>query len=91
MKLSTHIKPVSYLKSHTAQIMRELDEYREPVVITLNGEAKAILQDVKSWEQTQETLALLKVLALGNRQVEAGQVCSAKDAISRIREKFEKT
>jgi prevent-host-death family protein len=77
MKPSTQIKPISYLKAHTAEVIRKLDEQREALIITQNGEAKAVMQDVRSYEQTQETLALLKILALGNHQIEAGEVWSA--------------
>jgi len=84
MKLS-HIKPISYLKAHASELMRELAEQREPLVITQNGEATAVIQDVQSYQQTQETLALLKILALGNQQIESGKVEPAKDVIKRIR------
>lgn len=87
MKYSTQIKPISHLKAHAAEVIRELAERREPLVITQNGEAKAIIQDVKSYEETQETLALLKILALGMRQVEAGQVHDAGEVMARLREK----
>jgi prevent-host-death family protein len=50
MKCSTQIKPISYLKAHAAEIMRKLNEEREPVVIIQNGEAKVVLQDIKSYE-----------------------------------------
>ncbi|OGW61435.1 MAG: antitoxin, Phd family protein, partial [Nitrospirae bacterium RBG_16_64_22] len=65
----------------------ELAEQRKPLVITQNGEAKAVLQDVASYEETQETMAMLKILALGNRQIEEGRVVSAKVALKRLREK----
>jgi prevent-host-death family protein len=84
MKLS-HIKPISYLKAHASELLRELAEQREPLVITQNGEATAVIQDVQSYQQTQETLALLKILALGNQQIESGKVEPAKDVIKRIR------
>lgn len=87
MKLSSHIKPISYLKAHTSEIFRQLDGLREPIVITQNGEAKVVMQDVKSYEQAQETLALLKILALGSRQVEEGKVQQASVAIQNIRER----
>ncbi len=86
MKYSTQIKPISYLKANAAEVVRELAEQRRPLVITQNGEAKAVIQDVASYEETQETLALLKILALGNRQIEEGRVVSAKVAFKRIRE-----
>jgi len=87
MKYSTQIKPISYLKANAADIVRQLAEQREPMVITQNGEAKMVIQDVASFEETQEMMALLKILALGNRQIEEGKVISAADAIKRLREK----
>jgi prevent-host-death family protein len=87
MKYSTRIKSISYLKANAAEIVRELAEQHEPLVITQNGEAKAIIQDVASYEATQETLALLKILALGNRQIEEGKVVPAADVIGRLRAK----
>ena len=85
MKYSTRIRSISYLKANAADVVRQLTEVREPLVITQNGEAKAVIQDVASFEQTQETLALLKILALGNRQIEAGRTLPAADAIRRLR------
>jgi prevent-host-death family protein len=85
MKLSTRIKPISYLKAHAADVVRDLGERREPLIITQNGEAKMVVQDVASYEQTQETLALLKILALGMRQIEAGRVRPAADVIDGLR------
>jgi prevent-host-death family protein len=89
MKLSSQIKPISYLKAHAAEMMRELNENREPYVITQNGEAKAVMQDIESYEQTQETMALLKILALGNRQIKDGKVRRVDDVIKRLRERQE--
>jgi prevent-host-death family protein len=85
MRLSHQIKPISYLKAHAAEIIRNLSDEGELLIITQNGEAKVILQDIKSYEEIQETLALLKILALGNRQIEEGKVVSAADAVNRIR------
>lgn len=86
MKLSNRIKPISYLKAHAAEIVRNMSEQREPLVITQNGEAKVVLQDIDSYEQSQETMALLKILALGNRQIEAGKVEPAASVIQRLRQ-----
>lgn len=85
MKLSSQIKPISYLKANAAEIVRNLGKEREPLVITQNGEAKVVIQDIESYEQTQEALALLKILALGNRQVEKGKVQPADEVINRLR------
>ena len=89
MKLSSQIKPISYLKAHAAEIVRNLNEHREPLVITQNGEAKVVIQDIESYEQTQETMALLKILALGTRQIAEGKVQPAEDVIKRLRERQE--
>ncbi len=84
MKLSSRIKPISYLKAHASEIVRTLGDQGEPLIITQNGEAKVVLQDIGSFEKMQETMALLKILALGNRQIEAGQVEPAADVIARL-------
>ena len=87
MKLTNQIKPISYLKAHAADVVRNLSEQRQPLIITQNGEAKMVLQDIESYEETQETLALLKILALGNRQVEEGEVTPAGSVLTRLRNK----
>lgn len=87
MRYSSQVKPISYLKANAAEVLAHLSEQREPLVITQNGEAKAVLQDVASFEEIQETLALLKILALGNQDVEAGRINPVADVVSRIRGK----
>lgn len=91
MKPSDRIKPISYLKSHAAEIVNTLAEGGQPLVITQNGEAKAVLQDFNTFEQTQETLALLKILALGNKQIENGEVIPVEKVLKRIRKSRETT
>jgi prevent-host-death family protein len=86
MKLSSQIKPISYLKAHAAEIVRNLSGQAEPLIITQNGEAKVVIQDIKSYEQNQETMALLKMLALGTRQIEEGKVSPVGDVIQRLRD-----
>lgn len=87
MKLSRQIKPISYLKAHAAEIVRNMSEQDAPLVITQNGEAKVVMQGIESYEQTQETMALLKILALGSRQIGEGRVQPAGDVIQRLRDK----
>lgn len=87
MKLSRQIKPISYLKAHAAEIIRSLAEQGEPLVITQNGEAKVVMQDIESYEQMQETMALLKILALGTRQIEEDKIQPAGDVIQRLRDR----
>ncbi|MBM3568591.1 MAG: type II toxin-antitoxin system Phd/YefM family antitoxin [Alphaproteobacteria bacterium] len=88
MALSQRVKPISYVKAHAPSVIRDLAEGGEPLVITLRGEAKAVLQDIASYEQTQETMALLKVLALTGRAVEAGKLRPARQAFARIRNRL---
>lgn len=85
MKLSDQIKPISYLKAHAAEIVRNLSTQIEPLVITQNGEAKVVMQSIKSYEQTQETMALLKMLALGMRQIDERKVQPAGDVVAKLR------
>ena len=87
MKFSNQVKPISYLKAHAAEVVRDLSEVREPMVITQNGEAKLVVQDIRSYEQQQETMAMLKILALGNRQIEEGKARPAAEVFKSIRER----
>lgn len=88
MAQHSRIKPVSYLKANAAEILNEVAEQRATYVITQNGEAKAVLQDIASYEVTQETLALLKLLALGRADSDAGRVRPAIDVIEELRRKL---
>lgn len=87
MRYSQQVKPISYLKANAAEVLTTLNEVREPLLITQNGEAKAVLMDVASYESTQESLALLKILALGNQQLAAGQVSPITDVVARLQAK----
>lgn len=84
MKLSSQIRPISYLKTHAAEVVREMGKGQEPMIITQNGEAKVVLMDLASWERTRETMALLKILALGMRQVEEGRVTPVSEVLGRL-------
>ncbi len=88
MKLSESIKPISYLKSHTAEALRGVNEERRPMVITQHGEAKAVLQDIISYEQTLESLALLKMLAQSSRNIREGRSKSLKRAFADVRKQI---
>ena len=85
MKLSESVKPISYFKSHTAEVLRDVSEGRKTMVITQHGEAKAVLQDISSYEQTQESLALLKILAQSSKSLQEGRSKTARKAFSDIR------
>ncbi len=87
MRYSTNVKSISYIKAHAAEVLERLKQDREPMLITQNGEASAVLQDVKSYEDTQETLALLKLLALGQRDIAAGNTSPVAAVAQRLRAK----
>ena len=81
MRLSDRVKPISYFKANAAAILENLAEIRVPMAITQNGEVKAVIQDVRSYEETEETLIFLRTLTLSLREVEAGQIEPAREAI----------
>lgn len=87
MRHSSQIKPISYLKANAAEVLLELAAGRCPMIITQNGEAKAVIQDVASYDATQETLALLKILALGNQEIAAGRTKPVGEVVRRLRAK----
>ena len=87
MKMSEQIKPISYLKAHAADVVRQLKKNRRPLFITQKGEAKMVVQDIESYEEAQETMALLKILAIGNRETESGKLTNADTAIRHVRKR----
>jgi prevent-host-death family protein len=85
MKLSKSVKPISYLKAHASELIREVSEDRKTLVITHNGEAKAVVQDLATYEQMNETLALLKMLSQSSRSKLQGRYKPLKKAFRDIR------
>jgi prevent-host-death family protein len=85
MRYSTQIKPISYVKANAAELLDRITEEREPIIITQNGEARAVLMDVHSYEELQETVALLRILAIGEKQVERGETYALADVVKEIR------
>lgn len=81
MKYSSQVKPISYLKSHAADIVHELSESRQPLLITQNGEAKLVVMDVVTYERQEDTFAMLKLLALGQQEIAQGQFRDAQDVL----------
>lgn len=89
MKFSESIKPISYLKTHASEVIRDVVENKKTMVITHNGEAKVVLQDVKVFEQTQEALALLKILALSGKNMKNGRIKPLEKSFKDIRRKID--
>ncbi len=89
MKLGDSVKPISYVKGNAAQLVREVADNHSVYIITQNGEAKAVLQGIDDYEQTQETLAMLKILALGRKDVEEGNVTPVRQAFDELRDRID--
>jgi prevent-host-death family protein len=89
MRYSTQIKPISDIKANAASVIEEIAETRNPVIITQNGRATAILQDIKSYEETQETLAFLQLLAMGREDIAKGRTRPARDVLAELQKKVD--
>lgn len=88
MKLSESVKSISYLKANAAQLIEEANKNQKTFVITQNGEAKAIVQDIKTYEKNQETLALLKILSMSSENIEKEKAKGIKETFSEIRQQL---
>ncbi|MBK7049623.1 MAG: type II toxin-antitoxin system Phd/YefM family antitoxin [Rhodoferax sp.] len=84
MSLAEQIKPISYLKSNAADIVKEFATNPESIIITQNGEAKMVVMDIGEYERQQETMALLKLLNLGRKDLKEGKFQSADDFFSEM-------
>ena len=88
MKYSEAVKPISYFKAHASEVVREVVDNNKTIIITQNGEAKVVLQDVRTYEHMQESLALLKILALSQKSLNEGKVKAASKAFKDVRAKI---
>jgi len=88
---SEAIKPISYLKTHASEIIRDVANNQKTMIITQNGEAKVILQDIKLYEQTQQSLAMLKILALSSKSMKDGKLKPVKDAFQDLRKRIKES
>ena len=80
MKITTDIKPVTYLKSRTAELLKQVNETHRPIVITQNGEAKGVLQDPESYEKMRNAIGILKLISLGEADIREGR-STRQDAV----------
>jgi prevent-host-death family protein len=88
MKLSQAIKPISFLKAHASEVIRDVAANQETLIITHNGEAKVILQDIKVYEKTQESIALLKMLALSGNEIKNGNYASLDKSFENVKKRI---
>lgn len=84
MKLENDIHPVTYLKSHAADLLQQVNETRRPVVITQNGHARAVLQDPRSYEEMRATITLLKLMVQGEDDLRSGRVIEQDEVFAEI-------
>ena len=84
MRFSEQIKPISYFKDNAAKAITEMTASGEPLIITQNGEATCVIQDIKSYEDDKNTLALLKLLAIGRKQIEEGKFKPAREVFGKM-------
>ena len=84
MNISTDIKPVTYLKAKAADLLKQINETHRPVIITQNGEPRAVLQDPKSYENMRNAIGLLKLISQGEGDIRNGEVRSQKDIFKDI-------
>ena len=88
MQLSETIKPISYLKTKTADVINSVNENRQPIIITQNGEAKAIIQDMKSYESLRNSLSLLKLIVQSEEDIQKGDVVSQDEMFENLEKKL---
>jgi prevent-host-death family protein len=84
MNITTDIRPVTYLKSRAADLLKQVNDTQRPVIITQNGEPKAVLQDPQSFENMRNAIGILKLIALGEEEVRAGNTLSQEEVFTRI-------
>jgi prevent-host-death family protein len=88
MKLSTAVKPISYLKAHASELIRDIANTRQTLIVTHNGEAKVVVQDIRSYERMQETLALLKILTRSKQNIRRRRSKSMDDAFDSLEKRI---
>ena len=88
MWLSQDIKPISYLKAKTASVINDVNENQRTIIITQNGEAKAIVQDIKSYENLQNSLNLLKLIVQSENDIENNRVIEQEEMFDNLEQKL---
>jgi prevent-host-death family protein len=84
INLAEDIKPISYVKAHTADVLKQIEEKNNPVVITQNGEAKAVLMNVSYYQNIMDSINLLKILSIGENDIKNGRTISEEEMEKRI-------
>lgn len=90
MNIVNDIRPVTYLKANTADLLKQINDTHRPVIITQNGEPKAVLQDPQSFENMRNAIGILKLLSQGEEDIKKGNVVEQNDLFSKIEKKIKK-
>ena len=88
MHLSQDIKPISYLKAKTADVIHSVNENQRTIIITQNGEAKAVVQDIKSYENLQNSLNLLKLIVQSENDIETGNIIKQEEMFDNLEQRL---
>jgi prevent-host-death family protein len=88
MNLREDIRPISYIKTNAAEMLKRVNNTHNPIVITQNGEAKAVLMDTESYQDMRNSLGILKLLAEGEKDIEIGNGYTQDEVFSAIEEKL---
>jgi prevent-host-death family protein len=90
INLRENVKPISYIKTNAAQMMKYVNERKNPVIITQNGEAKAVLMDIETYQDTEDAFALMNIIKIAEKDIKNGNVKKADDVFKDIRERITK-
>ena len=85
LNLVRDIRPISYIKAHSAEILKQVEDKRNPIVITQNGEAKAVLIDINSYQNIIDSINLMKIISIGENDIENGHFVSHEELDKKIR------
>jgi prevent-host-death family protein len=88
LNLKENIKPISYIKTNAAKMMKYVNEQKSPIIVTQNGEAKAVLIDIESYQKTQDAFALLNLIKIAENDIKNGKTRKADDVFSGLRQKI---
>ena len=88
INLRENVKPISYIKTNAAEMMRYVNERKNPIIITQNGEAKAVLMDIETYQDTEDAFALMNIIKIAEKDIENGKVRNVDDVFKDLRERI---
>ena len=90
LNLRDNVKPISYVKTNAAEMLNYVNERRNPIIITQNGEARAVLMDINTYQDNQDAFALLNILRMAEKDIENGNVKNSEEVFKTLRKKYAK-